>query len=170
LDGNVQAAATFSPDPARSHRYVLTRTWGPGTRVGWLMLNPSAADAMVDDQTIGRCTAYSRSWGADGLVVVNLYALRSTDPRALRTHPDPVGAGNDQVIVAQLADAHVQSVVAAWGAHPFAGARAAHVVDLLAAQGVRLRCLGTTVGGHPRHPCRLPNGLQLVDYIAGGVR
>lgn len=172
LDGAVHASATFSPDPAKTHRYVLTRTWGSGTRTGWLMLNPSTADALDDDQTIGRCTSYSRSWGAGGLVVVNLFALRSTDPAALRTHPDPVGTDNDQAILSQLTEDQVCIVVAAWGAHPFAAARARHVTDMLSARRIRLRCLGVTRDGHPRHPCRLPDGLHLRDYRTppGGMR
>ncbi|MEN3308969.1 MAG: hypothetical protein V7603_5171 [Micromonosporaceae bacterium] len=173
LDGAVHASATFSPDAAKTHRYVLTRTWGSGTRIGWLMLNPSTADALVDDKTIGRCTSYSRRWGAGGLVVVNLFALRSTDPGALRGHPDPVGVSNDEAILAQLADDHLATVVAAWGAHPFAAARARHVTDIFAAQRIRLQCLGATRNGHPRHPCRLPDGVPLRAYPtppAGGAQ
>lgn len=173
LDGAVHASATFSPDPAKTYRYGLTRTWGPGTRVGWLMLNPSTADALDNDQTIGRCTAYSRTWAAGGLVVANLFALRSTDPRALRGHQDPVGAHNDQAILAQLTDDQVAFVVVAWGAHHFAADRARHVTDLLTARRIPLRCLGVTRDGHPRHPCRLPDGLPLRNYPtspAGGAR
>lgn len=167
LDGTSPATATFSPD-IETYRYVLTRDWAGGDRIGWLMLNPSKASAMVDDQTIRRCTSYSRAWGAGGLVVVNRFALRSTDPAALAAHADPVGAVNDEVIVAQLTDPTVRFVVAAWGAHPFAARRVRHVADLLAAHKVSLRCLGTTKGGHPRHPARLPDGLPLLDYVPGG--
>jgi hypothetical protein len=167
LDGTLPATATFSPG-AQTYRYVLTRDWASGDRIGWLMLNPSKASAMVDDQTIRRCTSYSRAWGAGGLVVVNLFALRSTDPAALAAHADPVGAVNDEVTVAELTDPTVRFVVAAWGAHPFAARRVRDVAALLAAHKVSLRCLGTTQGGHPRHPSRLADGIPLLDYAVGG--
>jgi hypothetical protein len=171
LGGFMPATATFSADKARTYRYVLTRTWDPqGPVVGWLMLNPSKADALANDQTISRCVSFSRGWGAGGLVVVNLFALRSTNPAGVRTHPDPVGVGNDEVIVEQLAAPAVKRVVAAWGAHPFAVHRARHVTELLAARDVALSCLGTAKGGYPYHPCRLPYRMPLADYFMAKPR
>ena len=98
---------------ARTHRYLLARSWQPGLPVmTWIMLNPSTADAFADDPTIRRCVSFARREGCGGIVVTNLFALRATDPRELRLHSDPVGACNDQVI-----DAHAcGTVVVAWGA------------------------------------------------------
>jgi len=74
-----------------TYRYSLTRRWSPGPLLGWVMLNPSRADALVDDPTIRRCVGFARRWGFAGIVVRNLYALRATDPRELSRHPAPVG-------------------------------------------------------------------------------
>jgi Protein of unknown function (DUF1643) len=52
-----------------------------------------------------RCVRLSRAWGYGGIVVVNLYALRATDPEHLRRHPDPVGDYNDDHIDAAARDA-----------------------------------------------------------------
>ncbi len=84
------------------YRYELTRTWGDGDRLLWIMLNPSTADADLDDPTIRRVIGFSRGFGYSGAIVANLFALRSTDPKALRTHPDPVGPANNAML-AQLA-------------------------------------------------------------------
>lgn len=54
------------------YRYQLERTWGFGDAVTFVMLNPSTADARKDDPTIRRCLSYARSWGYDGIRVVNL--------------------------------------------------------------------------------------------------
>src|SRR5450755_1416997 len=90
-------SAVFSAD--RTYRYRLTRTWGSsGSHAVWVMLNPSTADALADDPTIRRCTGFSRALGLDGLVVVNLFALRATEPRELRRHPEPAGPANDWFI------------------------------------------------------------------------
>lgn len=154
------SAATITRDAHLStdgvYRYSLTRRWNepmpdrlPVLDL-WIMLNPSTADADQDDPTIRRCIAFSRGWGADGLRVVNLFALRSTDPAALLRHPDPIGPRNDATL-ALLARASRElggRVVCAWGAHSMAAERARTVQHLIG----DAVCLGTTKAGAPRHP------------------
>ena len=61
------------------YRYELRRIWQPKKGlVCWVMLNPSIADANIDDPTIRRCIGYTAKWGYGGRVVVNLFALRAT--------------------------------------------------------------------------------------------
>lgn len=96
-----RATADFSPD--LSYRYRLTRTWDQCLVCNrppavFVMLNPSTADASLDDPTIRRCVGFAKAWGCPGLTVVNLYALRSADPKALWSHPDPVGPDNNRWI------------------------------------------------------------------------
>ena len=67
------------------YRYMLTRQWAGGhTSTGtWLlpiiMLNPSTADASIDDPTIRRCAAFAKREGWHGIRVVNLFAFRATE-------------------------------------------------------------------------------------------
>jgi hypothetical protein len=165
------ATATFSPD--RTYRYALTRRWDTSRPMtAWVMLNPSTADAFVVDPTVRRCVAFARSWGAGGVLVLNLFALRSTDPQALLSHPDPVGPVNDLVIAHHfsIAHEHVGPVFAAWGAHRVAAGRAELVTQLLKARCVRMLALGVTRHGHPRHPLYLPASATAVDYpLADGA-
>lgn len=155
------AQAMFSRDG--KYRYLLTRRWAlTGTHCVWLMLNPSTATASEDDNTVNRITGYSRRWGHAGLVVVNLFAVRSTDPKLLATIPDPVGPVND-TIIRQVCRPGTQ-IIAAWGAHGTRFGRAAQVVKML--DGVDLSCLGVTGNGQPKHPLYCPLGLMPKPYLS----
>jgi hypothetical protein len=155
------ASAVF--DQARVYRYLLTRIWDPARPpMVFVMLNPSTADAFVEDPTSRRCQSFARREGAGGVVVVNLFALRSTNPRALLGHADPVGRHND-AFIRQAINAGGQ-VVAAWGADRAVGARGGEVARYLGARGVELLCLGRTSGGCPRHPLYVTGTAVLEAY------
>ena len=136
------------------YRYALTRSADgphePGAQSAvFCMLNPSTADASVDDPTIRRCRGFAREWGCDGLFVVNLYALRATNPKDLWKADDPVGPCNDSTLrgVAK----NVRRIVCAWGTNAKPD-RVRAALDLWACTPVELVCLGVTRAGHPRHP------------------
>jgi len=78
------------------YRYRLWRRWDAECpTMVWIMLNPSTADAEVDDPTIRRCIGFARREHCGGIEVVNLYALRATNPAA---HPTPEGPENAKAI------------------------------------------------------------------------
>jgi len=137
-----------------AYRYRLERQWDSGKSVvSFLMLNPSTADAGADDPTIRRCISFAKSWGYGGLIVCNLFALRSTDPKALYAHTDPIGPENDRYIL-EIAKASIMTICA-WGTHGAHQARDRSVYNAL--EFFDLRALKVTAGGHPGHPL----------YIAG---
>ena len=147
------------------YRYELTRYWSGGTHpnlVTVMMLNPSIADSMQDDPTLRRCINFAKRDGYDGLLIVNLFALRSTDPNQLQRHTDAIGPRNDDHIL--RAARNTDRIVAAWGAHKFAEDRARQVVQKLSDIGVRLECWGTTKDGHPRHPLYVPGHSLLTSW------
>jgi hypothetical protein len=165
-----QATATFSAD--RRYRYALTRRWDSDWPMAvFIMLNPSTADAFQLDPTLRRCVGFAKAWRAGGVLVLNLFALRSTDPQVLRSHPDPVGPDNDRAIAWWVStDAEpLGPVVVAWGADAAIGDRAAAVLRLLAARQVRPQCLGTTQDGHPRHPLYVAASTATTDYHLAGA-
>ena len=151
--------------PCGTYRYLLTwRTRVSNATVAtvpFMMLNPSTADATVDDPTIRRCCGFAERWDAAGIAVANLYALRATDPRALRDHLDPIGPDND----AWLSDVarRAGDLVCAWGTNADPG-RVRAVVEMLKGTGARLWCLGTTKDGHPRHPLYVRGSQPLVRW------
>lgn len=160
--------AVFSPD--RRYRYALYRTWDvsrPPTL--WVLLNPSTADETRDDPTIRRCIGFSRRWGDGGVVIVNIFAMRSTDPFALRLVQDPTGRPEND---AYIASARVRSarVVAGWGAIQRLGKDLAIRELEVLAKGIlghpdRIMCLGKTKRGDPRHPLYVRGDTPLVPYL-----
>ena len=143
-----------------TYRYWLSRTWAPSLWTGlsecllYVMLNPSTADANLDDPTIRNCIRIAQAWGYQAIHVVNLFALRATNPKALQTAADPVGPLNDQHILDALRSKC--SVVAAWGTHGTYLGRDQTVLRLLQSVNVRVNCLGVNKDGSPRHPLYCP--------------
>lgn len=151
-----------------NYRYVLNRRvqarepeFGPAL---FVMLNPSTADATVDDATIRRLHGFSKSWGCNAFTVANLYALRSTDPKNLWRHSDPVGPDNDRYLT-QLA-CEYSDVICAWGAQAKSD-RVAKVCSIFTKQKCRLWCLGLTKAGAPKHPLYVPAAQKLERFIYG---
>jgi hypothetical protein len=129
------------------YRYRLSRTWDHRSPpLVWIMLNPSTADAEIDDPTIRRCVGFARREGAGGIEVLNIFALRATDPKALREAADPIGPDNDQWI-REILHPH-RRVVVAWGEHGKYLGRDFAVLRNLRESGIRIECLGAK----PRHP------------------
>lgn len=143
----MQRAATISE--CQRYRYSLRRTWAEGKAiVCFIMLNPSTADAEIDDPTIRRCIGFGKAWHFDALEVVNLFALRATDPGVLRKTDDPLGPDNDAAI--QQASDRAQMVVCAWGGNHMTIYRSLQISAMLNTRP--LYCLGMTKAMHPRHP------------------
>lgn len=151
---DVERGAVLSP--CQRYRYQLTRTWDEKLpAVAFVGLNPSTADANIDDPTVRRCIGFARDWGFGALVLVNLFALRSTEPSKLYSACEPVGPENDRWL--QLAGDNAETVVAAWGVHGELHGRCRAVQRLFA----NLKCLGKTRDGHPRHPLYLSKNTPL---------
>ncbi len=145
-------------DARRRYRYELSRDWGEGPAACWVMLNPSTADADVDDPTIRRCINTSRALGYGSMLAVNIFALRSTDPKRLYRARDPVGPENDEAIVDAAGRCEV--VIGAWGRHGALHDRGARVLELL--EGIELRVLSMNKDGSPRHPLYTPRCTELL--------
>lgn len=165
-DNDMLRTAWLSDDGV--YRWSLRRTWGsPDRLLPFIMLNPSTADALIDDPTIRRCIGFAREMGYDGIHVVNLYAYRATDPKAMwaaqATGIDVTGGVRNNNLIRDLltnAWEHNIPVIAAWGA----GASPDRVAWILEQSstagpddGTRgLTALRVTKQGHPGHPLYLP--------------
>jgi hypothetical protein len=151
--------------PCGQYRYTLHRQIPSVLR--WvkpclfIMLNPSVADASSDDPTIRRCIGFAKREGCTSLTVVNLFALRATDPAALAKHADPFGPDNAMHVGDQVHAHHMIGImIAAYGAHPMAVK--SPLAKVLRAAGAF--CLGTTSNGSPRHPLYVKADQPLVPW------
>lgn len=164
--------AILSNDPHQAYRYQLWRSsidYDPGLSASmtFIMLNPSTADAELDDPTIRRCAGFAKRERYERFDVFNLFALRATDPRELRTNDGDV---NGPMNNAYLRDALCYSgiVVAAWGNHGSLNGREEFFRKVLvpAANDRPLFHLGDlTKKGQPRHPLYLPADAPLNLWI-----
>lgn len=161
FDGAATSGQSAIISECGQYRYRLTREWDTTRhRMLWIMLNPSTADAGTDDPTIRRCTGFAKSWGYDGFDVVNLFALRSTDPSALRDESrDPVGEATTEHILNAIPPGE-QYVVCAWGNWGHLRDRDKVVLKLLVNAGVKPRALRIGATGQPGHPLYLPSRLS----------
>lgn len=159
-DGEIARAnsAAFSPD--RVYRYSLHRQWANEPPVVFVLLNPSTADETKNDPTIRRCMRYAKDWGYGGVIILNLYAYRATDPRVMRRFlhdgGDIVGPENDTYI-ARLTKG--QDVVAAWGNHAD-WERASGVEYILRVNAANLSVLKQNANSSPAHPLYLSAQLR----------
>lgn len=157
----METGARFSHD--RVHRYELWRTWDTKLpRRMWLMLNPSTADETDNDPTVERCQRRCVDDGFGGIVVCNIFALRSTDPKALYKHEDPIGIENDHVILstAESIIAHGGQVVCAWGDHGKFKKRGGQVMQMLLTKSLPIHVLGMTKSDQPIHPLYVKYALK----------
>lgn len=168
--------ATVSMDGR--YRYDLQRSTGlPRPGVGsvlFVMLNPSIADAAIDDPTIRKCMGFATRLCAASLTVVNLYAFRATDPinlrKAYQAGTNIVGLDNDATLRRHAATA--ERVIVAWGAlHLGALSDHAHIRACFVAHMIRqtmgaavLLCLGRARNGEPRHPLMVAYATPLESW------
>jgi len=150
------------------YRYSLIRQWGYGPFMTFIMLNPSTADSFADDPTIRRCRAFAKRESMSGLLVVNLYAFRATNPADLPVDfDDRVGPFNGASLVGAISGVAARGghMVAAWGSSVGNDLRMVHRVSEWATdQNVPLHCLGTTKDGHPRHPLYVKGDTPLEEW------
>lgn len=145
------------------YRYLLRRAWDhDGQRALFIMLNPSTADAEVDDTTIRSCIRLCKSWGYGSFEAVNLYGYRATDPKDLAKAESPVGPDNDRVVEAAVN--RCDTAICAWGANGMVSPRNEQMLRLIWRRRHEAWCLGTTKAGHPKHPLYIKSGTPLVAY------
>ena len=151
----VSRNAVLSPDGR--YRYRLERRWRPeGEPLVFLMLNPSTADADKDDPTVRKCCGFAARAGYPAIAIVNLFAIRATNPAELIGKPHLLikGPENDKYLAAQFDD---RDVVFGWGRHgeELGGAWLMTVQQMAQRHARSIGYLKMLPGNVPAHPLHL---------------
>lgn len=144
------------------YRYAFGRWWGTpdlARTAVWVLLNPATGDTEKRRRpTLDRCIRWSKAAGHDGIMVLNIFGYRATNPKVLRTVEDPVGPHTDEALQA-ITTAGALTVVA-WGSHGRLHRRSTEVAGVI----VDPQCLGTTSRGEPRHPLYVRGDTRLTPW------
>jgi hypothetical protein len=159
-------AAIFSRD-GRRRRWLYRHIRPTGPRVGFVMLNPSNADAFEPDPTITRCIGFAAREGAGSLEVANLADIIETDSKKLQglAVRGETTDGSSRHYLKHVLGCDV--VIAAWGAHPWARGKL-HLWWMQEMGGELpsgfVKCLRKTKKGAPEHPLYIPANAPLQDW------
>lgn len=145
-----------------TYRYALWRYWDRSLpKALFLMLNPSIADAELDDPTLRRCMGFARTWGYGGLFIGNRFAFRCTQPGLLLKAEDPIGPLNGTYL-SQMAE-RSEIIICAWGNAPIIKRLGQPFPDSITGP---LHCIELSKDGTPKHPLYLKSNLKPIPYKA----
>jgi len=153
------------------YRYVLIRKWGDGPSLNFIMVNPSTADANLDDATIRKCIGFAKMLGYKSIIVTNLYALRSKDVKDLKCKANGalhIHAENKKHVQEQMVKA--DAVIVAWGSRDkmpkTSRDKVIRHVSIMANDNdvVLYRLGGVTKSNDPRHPLMLAYNTELEKH------
>lgn len=158
---------TATISPCGTYRYTLHRhVQKYGMRACVIMVNPSTADATINDPTIKKLIGFGKGFQWSEFTVVNKFAYRATDVNELVGAEDADGPLNEGYILAAMLNADI--IVVAWGTLNKLPMRLRGkwrvIAKLAAALDKPLYCLGVCNDGHPKHPVMLGYANQLVKW------
>jgi len=166
LGEGVRGDAVMSPDGR--YRQIMRRWLGdtfPERYILFIGMNPSTADATVDDPTCAREWTFARREGFSGMVKCNVGDYRATDPKML-VAPGIVAVSPANIPAIREAARGAGRVVLCHGKLNKALAPAGReIVDTLRADGADLWCFGTNADGSPKHPLYLRADTPLMRFL-----
>jgi hypothetical protein len=160
-ESEIKTGALFSE--FREWRYSLWRIWNSEKpTIAFIGLNPSTADETQNDPTVRRCIGFAKAWDYGGMYMLNLFGLRSTDPKLLYEHDAPLGEQNIETI-ANVCE-FVSKIVLCWGNHGAYLNQGRLLVRVLRGLGYgdKLWAFGITKRQQPKHPLYLAKDTKLI--------
>lgn len=153
------------------YRYRLERDVAmAGPVYAFFGVNPSTADASIDDATVRKWTGFVKRWGGSRYLVGNVFAYRATDVRELVNDPGPAFSLANQGHLRDIAAA-ADVLVPCWGARSKVPRDLHHIIDaaqhLLRQTGKPLMHMGLTASGDPKHPLMLGYDTPLTEWKTG---
>lgn len=155
------------------YRYRLERQlkgqWEPWNNdvIAYFGINPSTADAEIDDQTVKKWMGFTCINGGSRFIAGNVFAYRSTDVKMLGKVEDPIGPENAHHLRAIIDEADI--LVPCWGDSSKLPKHLRHHLDrmilMLTCSGKPVMCFGYTNNGDPLHPQMLSYQTDLVRIL-----
>ena len=165
LAEGVRGDAVISADGR--YRQQMRRWLGdafPDRYILFIGMNPSTADANVDDPTCAREWTFARREGFSAMVKCNVGDYRATDPKML-IQPGVAAVSTANIPTIRRAAAGAGRVVLCHGKLNRALAPAGReIVAALQEDGVALWCFGTNADGSPKHPLYLRADTPLTPF------
>jgi len=150
-------------------RYRLERDIQPALHVvAYFGINPSTADADLDDATVRKWRGFSQRNDFARFIVGNVFAFRATNVARLASADDPIGPGNMAALCGIIRDADV--LVPCWGSRaklpPSLHMQLGRVQSLILSSGKPVRIFGLTKTGDPMHPLMLGYNTPLIEWVS----
>jgi len=147
-------------DYTKKYRFLLWRFWDDRPRVLFVGLNPSTANELEDDPTVGRLASFAERWTYGGFYLCNVFGQVTAYPEELSSGR-ALHAANQPAIL--MANKLTVASVLMWGdgIQKVKNGRsiAEHVKNLVAPSF----CFGLTQKGNPKHPLYLPRDTELIE-------
>lgn len=138
-----------------------------GKTVAFFGINPSTADATLNDATVRKWMGFCARWGVPRFIAGNAFAYRAMSPAAIANVPDPFGPDIGDHITQIINDADV--LIPCWGSISKVPPRLQFafdvLMDALLSSGKPVQTFGLTNAGDPRHPLMLPYTTPLTDWV-----
>lgn len=153
------------------YRYRLEREVQPEGKVfAFFGINPSTADASLDDATVRKWRGFALRNGCSRFIVGNVFSYRATDVRQLdianRDHIKVQGEEHWQHIHSIINDADV--LVPCWGDSKKVDRNLRPLIkellSVIAHSGKPFLNFGLTSGGDPKHPLMLGYDTPLTPW------
>lgn len=149
------------------YRQLMRRWLGeafPDRYILFIGMNPSTADASVDDPTCAREWTFARREGFSAMVKCNVGDYRATHPKML-VEPGIVAVSPANIPTIRQAARGAGLVVLCHGKLNRALASAGReIVETLRADGLDLWCFGVNADGSPKHPLYLRADTPLIAF------
>jgi hypothetical protein len=129
-------------------------------------VNPSTADANLDDATVRKWIGFTKVFGGRKFIVGNAFAYRATDVRELSKVEDPYGDELGDQVSQIINDAEI--LVPCWGdtgkVSPALRDTFDVLLDALTSSGKPVLHFGLTRAGDPKHPLMLAYSTGLLPW------
>ena len=147
-------------------RFVLGRK-GKNTLI-CIGANPSKADENNSDMTMNKLCQILANKGYDGYVMLNLYPLIATKPDDLPKECDEsIYSQNLEIIKRILSKFLSSDILLCYGdvLNKRKYLKEPCLKDILKLfDGHKIKCLGTTKNGLPKHPSRISTKSEIIDF------